>query len=188
MHVCHFISSLSIFLLSFLTLLLPKSLCILSTALSFAYFFFILLWISTLSLTLLLKFHKGKYKVPYLGRNNPMQQSIPEDYWKESCFSEKDLVCTGCMARTKSLALLYHRDGITSESTSSMRQLLHHFLNMHFKRCAGSKQGEAVISVMPQQPPLTLLFLVVVLTHADSPLLKKVFNAQNHFLLLNQEE
>lgn len=169
-------------------LLPPKSLCILSRALSFAYFFLILLWISALSLTLLLKFHKGKYQVPHLGRNNPMQQSIPEDYWKESHFSGKDLVCIGCMARTKTLALLYHREGITSEGTSSSRQLLHHILNMHLKRCAGSKQGEAVISVRPQQPTLTLLFLVVVLTHAHSPLLKKAFNAQNHFLLLKQEE
>lgn len=85
----------------------------------FCMFFLIFLSISTPSLTLLLKFNKGKYKVLRLGWNNPMPQSMPGDYEKKNGFSENDLVYIGSMARMTSLALMYHRAGTTSESTSA---------------------------------------------------------------------
>lgn len=54
--------------------------------------------------------------------NNPVQQSMPEGYSRESGLTEKNLMCAVSMARPKSLALMYPRAGTMSESASSSPQ------------------------------------------------------------------
>lgn len=108
-----------------------------------------------------------------------MQQSMPEGYYRESSHSEKDLMCAGSMARPKSLALMYPREGMMSESPHLQRGPLLH----QQSGCGGglgNEQGKAVISVKGHDRFSSDSCLLAVFTNVHSLLLKKAFNALNH--------